>query len=147
MKHIITLMLSVALIGCAQTNSVDDTTSDQDGENVFAAEDERQALQVDSEPGSSIIPGSSGSPLEPDYVGRWDGADGAFLVVTDPPQRGLVLEFHRADDELRYAGSVTAEGLRFMRGDVAEAAILLPEANSGRGICLSVSDSEVYCRR
>jgi len=69
-----------------------------------------------------------------------------FLVVTDPPQGGLILEFHGKGRETSYSGSVTAEGLRFMRGGIAEAGILLPGKDSKENDCLSISDTETYCR-
>ncbi len=83
--------------------------------------------------------------LDVAYLGRWDAADGAALIVTDQPQGGMMLEFRDAkgDTEPTLPGSVTAEGLRFMRNGEAEAAIV---ERRGARSCLSISADELYCR-
>lgn len=89
-------------------------------------------------------PGPTDAPLDVDYVGRWDAADGGYLVVVDNPGGGMTLEFHSQGRERRIQGSVTAEGLRFMRDDHAESAVML---TGSTGTCLNISDSEEYCRK
>ena len=81
-----------------------------------------------------------------DYIGRWTAADGRTLVVTDQPQGGMTLEFAEAGGPSRaLPGSVTAEGLRFMRDDVAESAIIVADPSDASRRCLSVTDTETYC--
>lgn len=84
--------------------------------------------------------------MELGYIGRWTDPSAGYLVVTDPPQGGLILEFHKGGEEQRYSGVVTAEGLRFMRDDKAEVAILLPGKDGSERGCLSMSETETYCR-
>ncbi|WP_374276090.1 hypothetical protein [Brevundimonas sp.] len=81
-----------------------------------------------------------------DYIGRWTAADGRTLVVTDQPRGGMTLEFAEAGGPSRaLPGSVTAEGLRFMRDDVAESAIIVPDPSDASRRCLRVTETETYC--
>lgn len=140
-------MLPVVLIGCGQPHPSGRSNLDQGRASALANENVAFTAQHPSSRQKSVSPAKpQQAPLGVDYVGRWNDPHGGFLVVTDPPQGGLILEFHRSGEEQRYPGSVTAEGLRFMRDDTAEAAILLPGKDGNEYGCLSVSDRETYCR-
>lgn len=62
--------------------------------------------------------------VEADYLGRWTGVEGMYLVVAAKPGGGVTLDMQwDLDNKGMFDGSVTAEGLRFMRNGVAETAL------------------------
>lgn len=146
MKQLISFTLAIVLSGCGQPNSNGRSVPDQGDPSAFPAEQEASREQPSPIQSAILTAGPLTAPSETDYVGRWKDPSGGSLVVTDPPQGGLILEFHIGGEEKRYEGSVTAEGLRFMRGDTAESAILLPDKDGREGGCISISDAETYCR-
>lgn len=91
--------------------------------------------------------------VEADYLGRWTGVEGMYLVVASRPGGGVTLEMQwDLDNRGTFDGSVTAEGLRFMRNGVAESAV---HSNgdatglkhlAGKQDCLTVKPGEGYCR-
>lgn len=90
---------------------------------------------------------------EADYLGRWTGVEGMYLVVTSQPKGGVEMEMqYDLDHKGTYQGSVTAEGLRFMRDGMAETAV--PGDGDATGLkylagkkdCLTVQPGEGYCR-
>ena len=96
---------------------------------------------------------ADGAMLEADYLGRWTGVEGMFLVVASKPGGGVSLEMQwDLDNTGTFDGSVTAEGLRFMRNGVAETAV--PTNGDATGLkylagkqdCLTVKPGEGYCR-
>jgi hypothetical protein len=91
--------------------------------------------------------------LEADYVGHWVGVEGMYLDVVTKPDGGVTLDMQwDLDHKGTFDGSVTAEGLRFMRNGVAETAV---RSNgdatglkylAGKQDCLVVKPGEGYCR-
>lgn len=94
------------------------------------------------------------APLtEADYFGRWTGVEGMYLVVAPKPGGGVTLEMQwDLDHKGTFEGSVTAEGLRFLRDGEAETAV--PTRGDATGLkylagkedCLTVRPGEGYCR-
>ena len=91
--------------------------------------------------------------VEADYLGRWTGAEGMYLVVASKPGGGVTLDMQwDLDNKGTFDGSVTAEGLRFMRNDVAETAVHTDgdatglKYLAGKQDCLTVKPGEGYCR-
>lgn len=91
--------------------------------------------------------------MEADHVGRWLGVEGTYLNVTRRSSGGVDLEMqHDLDDKRTYQGSVTAEGLRFLRNGVAETAVATDgdatglKHLAGRKDRLTVKPGEGYCR-
>lgn len=91
--------------------------------------------------------------LEADYLGRWTGVEGMYLVVASKPGGGVTLDMQwDLDHRGVFDGSVTAEGLRFVRNGVAETAVHTDGAATGlkhlagRQDCLTVNPGEGYCR-
>ncbi|KTT73548.1 hypothetical protein [Sphingomonas endophytica] len=87
------------------------------------------------------------------YLGRWIGVEGMFLNVTRRQGGGVAMEMQwDLDHRGTFDGSVTAEGLRFVRNGVAETAV--PGAGDATGLkwlagkkdCLIVKPGEGYCR-
>lgn len=87
------------------------------------------------------------------YLGKWIGVEGMFLNVTKRAGGGVTMDMQwDLDHRGTFAGSVTAEGLRFMRDGVAETAVLGDgDATglkwlAGKKDCLIVKPGEGYCR-
>lgn len=146
MKQLFSFTLAMVLSGCGQPDSNDRSVPDQGVAGAFSGEGEAYEEQSSSTRSATLTAGPLTAPSAIDYVGRWNDPQAGSLVVTDPRRGGLVLEFATEGEEKRYEGSVTAEGLRFMRGDTAETAILLPDKDGREGGCISISDTETYCR-
>ena len=118
-------------------------------EEVMPSEGEEMAdADNASEPGA--VPSSF---VEADYIGRWIGVEGMYLTVAAKPGGGVTMDMQwDLDNKGKFDGSVTAEGLRFMRGGVAETAV--PTDGDATGLkylagkkdCLTVKSGEGYCR-
>jgi len=96
---------------------------------------------------------ADGARLEADYLGRWTGVEGMVLTVASNPAGGVTLDMQwDLDHTGRFDGSVTAEGLRFMRDGVAETAVHTNgdatglKYLAGKQDCLTVKQGEGYCR-
>lgn len=90
---------------------------------------------------------------EASYLGRWTGVEGMYLVVASKPGGGVTLDMQwDLDHKGKFDGSVTAEGLRFMRDGVAETAVRTDgdatglKYLAGKKDCLTVKQGEGYCR-
>ena len=90
---------------------------------------------------------------EVDYLGRWTGVEGMYLLVAAKPGGGVTLEMQwDLDNKGTFDGSVTAEGLRFMRNGVAESAVHTRGDATGLKYLadkqdrLTVRPGEGYCR-
>lgn len=103
--------------------------------------------------GNAVVSPVAPAKLQADYVGRWTGVEGMYLIVTARPESGVELEMqYDLDNKGTYTGSVTAEGLRFTRNGVAETAT--PSDGDATGLkylagktdCLTVKPGEGYCR-
>lgn len=90
-----------------------------------------------------------------DYLGKWIGVEGMVLNVAAKPGGGVTMDMRWGlDDDMAgtFDGSVTAEGLRFMRNGVAETAVFTDgDATglkwlAGKQNCLTVKPGEGYCR-
>ena len=97
--------------------------------------------------------GPVGAWTQDRYLGRWIGVEGMVLDVAAKPGGGVTLDMQWSlDDKGKFDGSVTAEGLRFMRNGVAETAV--PSDGDATGLkylagkkdCLTVKPGEGYCR-
>ena len=87
------------------------------------------------------------------YLGRWIGVEGMFLEVTSKAGGGVSMQMQwDLDHAGTFDGSVTAEGLRFMREGVAETAVRTDgdatglKHLAGKADCLTVKSGEGYCR-
>ena len=98
-------------------------------------------------------PATEAAMLEADYLGRWTGVEGMYLDIASKPGGGARVQMQwDLDHRGTFDGSVTAEGLRFMRDGVAETAV--PGNGDATGLkylagkqdCLVVKPGEGYCR-
>lgn len=104
-------------------------------------------------PATASTPGDSADAADAAYLGRWTGVEGMYLVVAAKPGGGVTLDMQwDLDHKGKFDGSVTAEGLRFMREGVAETAVH-SDGNAtglkylaGKKDCLTVKPGEGYCR-
>jgi hypothetical protein len=112
---------------------------------------------VDTAPANAANAADAAGPVtartEADYLGRWVGVEGMFLNVAKKPGGGVTLDMQwDLDNKGKFDGSVTAEGLRFMRDGVAETAVPTDGAATGlkwldgKKDCLTVKEGEGYCR-
>lgn len=103
----------------------------------------------------AATPSASAAPsrTERHYLGRWTGVEGMYVDVAKRTGGGVTLTMQwDLDHKGRFDGSVTAEGLRFMRDGVAEVAV--PGSGDATGLkwlagkndCLIVKAGEGYCR-
>lgn len=111
-----------------------------------------------SSPSPTPTPSAIGStaaivPTTADYLGRWRGVEGLNLVVTERPQGGVMLDMqYSLDDRGMFPGSVTAEGIRFIRDGQPETLVRTDgDATglkwlAGKSDCLTVKTGEGYCR-
>ncbi|KQT34773.1 hypothetical protein ASG29_01005 [Sphingomonas sp. Leaf412] len=103
-------------------------------------------------PASAPEPAAT-AKTEADYIGKWTGVEGMFLTVTKRDGGGVTMDMQwDLDNRGTFPGSVTAEGLRFMRDGKDEIAV--PGDGDATGLkwlagkkdCLIVKPAEGYCR-
>lgn len=150
-KRLTLLAVPLTLAACAQPApdpSPTATSSERVGP-LAAPRDEPGGGQLRD---NAVEPAATAA-LEERYLGRWIGVEGMFLNVTRREAGGVSLDMQwDLDHRGTFAGSVTAEGLRFMRNGVAETAVLGDgDATglkwlAGKKDCLVVKSGEGYCR-
>ena len=109
------------------------------------------AGRVDGTPAPAMP--ADNAPVEATYLGRWVGVEGKYLEVAATPAGGVTLEMQwDLDNKASFDGSVTAEGLRFMRNGEAQTAVHTDgdatglKYLAGKRDCLTVKPGEGYCR-
>jgi hypothetical protein len=145
-----------ALAACSDRQPAAATPASNDAGAVDATpvtpEPARDEADVSPPP---VAPPAAGdtTKIEADYLGRWTGVEGMYLVVATKPGGGVTLDMQwDLDNKGMFDGSVTAEGLRFMRNGVAESAVHTDgEATglkylAGKQDCLTVKPGEGYCK-
>jgi len=102
-------------------------------------------------PATASTPGDTDAQAS--YLGRWTGVEGMYLVVAPKTGGGVTLDMQwDLDHKGMFDGSVTAEGLRFMRDGVAETAVHTDgdatglKYLAGKKDCLTVKQGEGYCK-
>ena len=134
-----------------------------DADTPVPAETSAESATTPAEPapsdaGATPMPTTPPAPsdtakVEADYLGRWTGVEGMYLVVASKPRGGVTLDMQwDLDNKGVFDGSVTAEGLRFMRNGVAESAVHTNgdatglKNLAGKQDCLTVKPGEGYCK-
>ena len=99
--------------------------------------------------------GSSGSILPASaFVGRWRGGEGTYMKIARRGSRFVIDNQWGLDEDMHgvFAGTLTAEGLRFRRNGLTKTVkpsvgdSINRSALRGKKDCLMVSDDEGYCR-
>ena len=165
MKLLALVLATSALVACSDRSTATDAAADEartapasstarGGAETAAPAAPATASPAPSaqEPASLPTPADT-APLEADYLGRWTGVEGMYLVVEQKPGGGVRLDMQwDLDHTGTFDGSITAEGLRFMRDGVAETAVHTDgdatglKYLAGRKDCLTVKPGEGYCR-
>ena len=104
-------------------------------------------------PSESEMAGAPAATPEAAYVGRWVGVEGTYVNVSARPGGGVVMEMQwDLDNKDDYEGTVTPEGIRFLRGGVEHVARRTNgdatglKYLAGKRDCLTVKPGEGYCR-
>lgn len=162
----IALALSGLLMACSpqpanetQANMAAENTVEEVMPSEGAATEDEAANVADANAntatGAMTTSPADTAKLERDYLGKWVGVEGMVLNVAAKPGGGVTLDMRwglDADMAGKFDGSVTAEGLRFMRNGVAETAVFTDgDATglkwlAGKKTCLTVKSGEGYCR-
>ena len=157
------LLLTVAALAACSDRQPDTAAPATDAPASGAAADANDSSSAaspapvsgdDPDSGSGSAQASTDTvPVQDDYLGRWTGVEGMYLEVAAKPDGGVTLDMQwDLDNRGTFDGSVTAEGLRFMRNGVAETAV--PSDGDATGLkylvgkqdCLTVKPGEGYCR-
>lgn len=159
MKALPLLFVVASLVACSDRPAAADASAPAENpsattppptESTPAAQhDEAGADAAPATPATS----ADSAQTEASYLGRWTGVEGMYLVVASKPDGGVTLDMQwDLDNKGMFDGSVTAEGLRFMRNGVAESAVHTDgEATglkylAGKQDCLTVKPGEGYCK-
>ena len=154
MKTFAIFLAALALAACSADPKPDESTPVASAPAPGAGSS-GQALPASEggNAGKQAIASASGARTEADYLGRWIGVEGMYLDVAAKPGGGLTLDMQwDLDHHGRFDGSVTAEGLRFMRDGIAESALHTNGDATGlkyledKKDCLTVKPGEGYCR-
>ena len=156
MKTLALVFAIAALAACSDRQPAADTTAPNEAGAVDATPvtPEPATDEADVSP-PPVAPPAAGdaTKVEADYLGRWTGVEGMYLVVATKPGGGVTLDMQwDLDNRGTFDGSVTAEGLRFMRNGVAESAVHTNgdatglKYLAGKQDCLTVKPGEGYCK-
>lgn len=157
MKILALILAASALAACSDRQPAADTPASGDTSTVDAttpAKRETGGNDADAKTPPTTPPAPTDTAkVEADYLGRWTGVEGMYLVVAAKPGGGVTLDMQwDLDHKGTFDGSVTAEGLRFMRDGVAESAVHTDgdatglKYLAGKKDCLTVKPGEGYCR-
>lgn len=137
----------IALAGC--TSETSNTTAALNATEAANVVEPANAVEAATNAGVAAPPAT-----EIAYLGKWTGPEGLVLDVTAKPAGGVnIANQWTLDDKGKFEGSITAEGLRWMRGATPVTAALT-DGNAtgmnwlaGKKTCLTVTaGSEAYCR-
>ena len=157
MKTLALVLAVAALAACSDRQPAADATTPP-ASSAAAATTPAEPTPTGNDTGATPAPTMPPAPsdtakLEADYLGRWTGVEGMYLVVASKAGGGVTLDMQwDLDNKGTFDGSVTAEGLRFMRNDVAETAVHTNgdatglKNLAGKQDCLTVKPGEGYCR-
>lgn len=156
MKTFALLFAVAALAACTDRQPAADTPAPAES-SAAAATTPAEPAPVGNDAMATPTPAtpapSDTAKVEADYLGRWTGVEGMYLVVASKAGGGVTLDMQwDLDNKGMFDGSVTAEGLRFMRNDVAENAVHTNgdatglKNLAGKQDCLTVKPGEGYCR-
>ena len=154
MRTLALFFVVTALAACSDRQPAADISPPVDGSTAAATEPTSVTSEAATSP-SPPAPPTVADAVTPqtDYLGRWTGVEGMYVVVAANPAGGVTLDMQwDLDNKGTFDGSVTVEGLRFTRNDVGEIAVHTNgEATglkylAGKQDCLTVKLGEGYCR-
>lgn len=149
MNWLALILAAAMLTGCSEPPPVANTMPSVEGGAVAGV----PAVEGEKAGDAATAATTGAAQSEADYLGRWSGVEGMYLVVAAKPAGGLTLEMQwDLDNKGAFDGSVTAAGIGFMRNGVAERAMHTNGASTGlkylaeKKDCLTVKPGEGYCR-
>jgi hypothetical protein len=121
------------------------------GEVANTASTAGEALGNGIEDAGNVV---SGAVTRDAWVGRWNGVEGTYLVISkgDAPGKYRLEMQYTLDSKGKYDGAATSAGIAFERPDGKQ---VLRASNgdatglkylAGKQDCLKVKDGEGYCR-
>lgn len=156
MRALLIFAPALVLAGCNAADKTADATANvtETAGNAAVAVGGSIANAV-KEGASDLKKEVAGKPVDrDDWVGRWKGVEGTYLVVSKGAEPGLYkLEMqYTLDDKGVFDGTGTSEGISFERPDGKQA--LHPSDGDATGLkylagkkdCLTVKTGEGYCR-
>ncbi|MDI1254063.1 hypothetical protein [Thermomonas sp.] len=151
MKTLVLILAAATLAACSDPQPAANTPASAE---TSAVETVPAGNDADANATHATTPATTdAASTEADYLGRWTGVEGMYLVVAAKPDGGVTLEMQwDLDNKGTFDGTVTAEGLHFMRGGVAENAVHTNgnatglKYLAGKKQCLTVKPGEGYCR-
>lgn len=160
MRALLILAPALALAACNAADNTADRAADatanatETAGNAAVAVTDSFANAV-SEGAADLKKEVSGKPVaHDDWVGRWKGVEGTYLVISKGAEPGLYkLEMqYTLDDKGSFDGKGTRDGIAFERPDGKHA--LKPSDGDATGLkwlagkkdCLTVMSGEGYCR-
>jgi hypothetical protein len=149
MRQFAALTLIALAAACSHEQNNSTTTANVTEAPANVAE-VTNAVEPANSSGEIVAPPAT----ETAYLGKWIGPEGLVLEVTAKPGGGVAISNQwTLDDKGKFDGSVTAEGLRWMRGTAPVTAVMTDgDATgmkwlAGKKNCLTVTaGSEAYCR-
>ena len=149
MKILALVLATATLAACSDPQPVAITPASSD---AVAVQPAAEAAGADAASTATPTPTDT-ARTEADYLGRWTGVEGMYLVVAAKAGGGVTLEMQwDLDNKGTFDGTVTAEGLRFTRNGVEEIAVHTNgdatglKYLAGKMECLTVKQGEGYCR-
>lgn len=153
-RFAVVLAATAALAGCGNPPPAAETDNQVGSMGAPAADvAPNQALPAPVPADNATSPVEQ-AMVEADYVGKWTGPEGLVMEVKPKTGGGVTIANQwTLDDKGSFDGSVTAEGLRFIRN--GEAVTATPSDGAATGMkwlagkkdCLTVkAGSEGYCR-
>lgn len=150
MRQFAALALVALSAGCSHEQNNATTTANVSEAPANVAEVTNAVETPPANSGDVVAPPAT----ETAYLGKWIGPEGLVLEVTAKPGGGVDISNQwTLDDKGKFEGSVTAEGLRWMRGNAPVTAVMTDgDATgmkwlAGKKTCLTVTaGSEAYCR-
>ena len=150
MQRLALILAIASLAACADRAPANPAPQPSPAQEAPASDD--SATPASDPPTTPPTPADA-AKTEADYLGRWIGVEGMVLVVAAKPGGGVTLDMQwDLDHRGTFDGSVTAEGLRFIRNGVAESAVHTDgdatglKHLAGKRDCLTVKAGEGYCR-
>ncbi len=156
MRSIFILAPALALAACNAADKASDATANATENAGNAAVAVADSFSNAVERGAADLKKEvSGKPVaHDDWVGRWKGVEGTYLVIAKGAEPGLYkLEMqYTLDDKGTFDGKGTRNGISFERPDGKQE--LKPSDGDATGLkylagkkdCLTVMSGEGYCR-
>jgi hypothetical protein len=136
--------VTLAIAGCSKANQPQD-------DSIAIERGDAKPVSTEAERASAIQNGST--PTAAKYLGKWDGADGSYVIIDAKKGDDVALDMRWDGDKIgAFDGTVTPRGISFIRA--GKPLTLTPATGGATGVaalsgkqdCLMVAQGEAYCR-